>query len=111
MPRRRAIDVDVQRTLDRANGFLSSRYIELYRSGSWRERFETWPLIIVVTPTERRAALLLSATRKLVATQQVARQVEFAFCALPKILAESPLAAVWRVSTKDEPQRLVGGSP
>ncbi len=83
------------------------RYLDLYRSGGWRERLASWPLILVVTPTDRRTQLLLTATRKLVADQKLQGQVELAFCSLPELLAESPLAKVWRISAKAEPQALL----
>ena len=105
------LEVDLGTEGSRFFARKAGRYLDLYRSDNWRKQLETWPLILVVTPTDRRAALLLSATRKLLATHELQGQVEFGFCALPTVLAESPLAAVWRMSTRDEPQALLGRSP
>jgi len=79
-------------------------YIELFRSGSWRDRFPTWPLILVVTPTEARIAAIKRATENVIEREpdaaKLQTQFEVAFAALPKVVAESPLAAIWNVAGK-----------
>lgn len=78
------------------------RYVDLFRSGSWRKRMTIWPAILTVTPTEARAVALQRCTETVLAAQAdrdtLRAQTEFAFAALPRIAASGTLAAVWRVA-------------
>lgn len=86
-------------------------YLELARSGNWREVFESWPLVLVVTPTERRAEALRRATEAVIARQPDADRIRartaFGFAALPQLLAAGPLEAIWRFNDADELQPLI----
>src|SRR2546425_12589260 len=44
------------------------RYVDLYRGGTWRAQLATWPAVLTVTPTLRRASALRLATEVVVAS-------------------------------------------
>lgn len=86
-------------------------YLDLARSGNWREVFESWPLILVVTPTERRADALRRAAEAVIAREVDAERIRsrtaFGFAALPRLLAAGPLGPIWRFNDTDGFQLLI----
>lgn len=96
------LEVDLGSEGTRFFGRKMLRYLELFRSGSWRERLPGWPVILTVAPSERRAAALQRGTEIVLGSQpdrdKLRTQTEFAFAALPRIVAEDPLAKVWRIA-------------
>lgn len=86
-------------------------YLELARSGNWRDVFESWPLVLVVTPTERRTEALRRATEAAIARQVDAERIRsrtaFGFAALPQLLAEGPLGPIWRFNDAERLQPLI----
>ncbi len=77
------------------------RYLELYRSGSWRGHLPLWPLTLTVTPTERRASELRRATEAvLLARPEGARIAKtFRFSSLDDLRgALGPLGEIWQVA-------------
>jgi len=85
-------------------------YLELARAGDWREIFESWPLVLVVTPTERRAEALRRATEAVIARQADAERIRgrtaFGFAAIGQVI-EGPLDAVWHFNDTEEVQVLL----
>jgi len=90
-------------------------YLALFRSGRWREASEIWPIVLVVTPSERRADFLKRTTETLIVAQpdrkQLERGTEFAFAALGEIKDHGPLAAIWKVAGRVGSYPLVEGRP
>jgi hypothetical protein len=87
------------------------RYLDLYRSGSWRMHMRQWPLILVITPSARRADELRRATEALLSTEPDERklwvQTEFGFTCLTDLTTVGPLAAVWQVAGRQGRQTLL----
>jgi hypothetical protein len=81
------------------------RYLDFYRGGEWRRAFRTWPLVVTITPTERRAQLLCRATETLLAAQpdraRVAVETEFGFASLPNLITKGPLAPIWSIAGRN----------
>jgi hypothetical protein len=77
-------------------------YLDLYRSGTWRERFGEWPLVLTVVPTAVRAVSLRRTTEAVLRAvpdgDALARATEFCFAALPHLLDAGPLGAVWQIA-------------
>lgn len=80
-----------------------SRYLELFRSGSWKPNLSSWPVVLTVTKTGVRAAALKRATEALVAAQPDATNLrvatEFAFGSLTDLLGQDgPLGDIWQMA-------------
>jgi hypothetical protein len=88
-----------------------TRYLALWRSGSWRSVFTDWPVILVITPTEQRARLLKQATEVAIRTQsdraQVEAGTEFSFTTLTALISEGPLMSVWQTAGTSGLTRLI----
>jgi hypothetical protein len=89
------------------------RYLELYRSGTWRERLPVWPIVLTVAPTEHRALALQRATEALLRSQsdeaRLRQETEFAFCSLHRLVLDGPSSAIWRVAGREGLTRLFSG--
>lgn len=87
------------------------RYLELYRSGQWRNRFPVWPVILTVTESENRAEALRRSIDLLLRAQPndelLRTQTEFALTNLPRLTAAGPLAEIWRVVGRSGEQALL----
>lgn len=98
------IEIDLATEGTRFFGAKISRYLELFRSGSWQKRFPTWPVVLTVTPTEARAISLQRAVETVFAARpdgaRLMAQTEFAFASLPRLVAEGPVATIWRIAGK-----------
>jgi hypothetical protein len=93
-----------------------SRYLELYRSGRWRGRVATWPVVLTVTTTEGRANILRRATESVLSAQRDAERItkltEFRFSALGDVLGPAgPLGAIWQVAGRPERRSLLPEFP
>jgi hypothetical protein len=80
----------------------ATKYVAAWRDGGWRERLASWPLVLTVTVTTRRATILRHATEELLRSQRdamrLARATEFDFAALPDVRgAKGPLGEIWQV--------------
>lgn len=86
-------------------------YLDLARSGNWRDVFESWPLVLVVTPTERRAEALRRATEVVIARQADAERIRgrtaFGFAAIGQLLERGPLETIWHFNDAGELQPLL----
>lgn len=80
------------------------RYLELYRSGVWRETLGVWPTVRVIALTDERAALLKRVAETVLGAQpdrvHLLSAIEFAFTSLPRLSEEGPLAAIWNVANQ-----------
>lgn len=98
------LEIDIGTEGTRFFGRKIERYIELFRAGSWQKRFPIWPVVLIVTPTTQRLAALKRTTENAIEREPDAEKLwgrlEFAFAALSKVLAESPLASIWTVAGK-----------
>ncbi len=78
------------------------RYLELYRSDRWRKTLGVWPSVRVIAPSEQRTALLKRVTETVLSAQtdsgKLRSATEFAFASLPRLVEQSPLAAIWNVA-------------
>jgi hypothetical protein len=79
------------------------QYIDAYRSGSWRARLPTWPLVLTVTPSAARAKALRRATEDVLRLERdvegVAGATEFDFASLSDLQGPTgPLGAIWQVA-------------
>lgn len=58
-----------------------------------------WPVVLIVTPSPTRSTLLRTATERVIKAQfddrTLMRATEFAFCDLPTLVREGPLAPIW----------------
>lgn len=106
------IEIDIGTEGTRFFARKIARYVELFRGGTWRERFPIWPLVLTITPSQQRATALKRATEVLIERQSDAtrliKQTEFGFAALPRVITESPLAAIWSAAGKGADQPLLG---
>lgn len=95
------LEVDVGTEGTRFFSRKIARYIDLYRSGSWRDYVAAWPLVLTVTPDERRATALRRACEVVLAAQPdaIRRGTEFAFASLTDVLGTpGPLGEIWQVA-------------
>ncbi len=79
------------------------RYLDLCRSGAWRNHLPVWPLVLTVTPNERRATELRRATAAFLSTQNegpwIARA--FRFGVLDEVRGvPGPLSEIWQVAAR-----------
>lgn len=97
-----------------------SRYLDLHRSGAWRARLRVWPLVLVVTETEPRAAQLRRITEAVLASQLDRRYIvdaaPFAFASLADVVsATGPFGVIWHHAGAPSrtsllpPERLLSG--
>jgi hypothetical protein len=97
-----AIEVDLG--TERPKYFVGkiARYLDLLQSGTWRQAFEEWPVVLTITPSEARANLLATATERYLTRRadwpRLSGAVEFAFAALPCLTRNSPFGGCWTVS-------------
>jgi hypothetical protein len=78
-----------------------ARYLELYRSNTWRQHLPVWPLVLTVTPSEHRATELRRATERLLSTYSEGSWIAaaFLFGALDDVRgAPGPLGEIWQVA-------------
>jgi hypothetical protein len=97
------IEVDMATEGTRFFAGKIGRYLELYRSGSWRTHLATWPVVLTVTPTAGRATALRQISEAVLSWQRDAEAIgtatEFSFSALADVLGSSgPLGAIWEVA-------------
>lgn len=97
--------IEVDLATERNRFFIGkiSRYLELYRSGSWRQSLAVWPLVLTITLSEERALALRRATEALLSAQRDAERIrlstEFRFGALEHLLeSPGPLGEIWQVA-------------
>ncbi len=79
------------------------RYLDLYRSGSWRSRLPLWPLVLTVAETEARATQLRRISEAVLVSQpdreRLARATEFRFASATDLLGPAgPLGEIWQVA-------------
>jgi hypothetical protein len=80
-----------------------ARYLDLYRSGTWRDHLPVWPLVLTVTPSERRAVELRRATERVLSTRKEGPLIgrAFRFGALEDVRgARGPLHEIWQVAAR-----------
>ena len=87
------------------------RYLKLYRSGLWQQSLEIWPIVLTVTPTATRSALLKRSTETVLRSEphreRLMQETEFAFTELDRVLTEGPLAAIWHLAGQDGTHHLL----
>lgn len=104
------LEVDVGTEGTRFFARKVARYLELYQSGRWREQLAVWPLILTVTPDERRALALRRASETVVGRESdsLRRGIEFAFGSLTDLLGPAgPTGDIWHVAGRAGRQRLL----
>lgn len=104
------LEVDVGTEGTRFFARKVARYVELYRSGRWREQLTVWPLVVIVTPDERRALALKRASEAVLGreVESVRRGMEFAFGSLTDLFGPAgPLGDIWQVAGRPGQQRLL----
>jgi hypothetical protein len=97
------LEVDLGTEGSRVFGRKIDRYLELYRSGEWRAHLRVWPLVITVTPSPTRAALLRRASATVLDAQYdrdgLTGRVAFGFSTIEDVLgASGPLGPIWRLA-------------
>ncbi len=97
------VEVDLATERNRFFTRKISRYLELYRGGSWRQSLAVWPLVLTVSVSEERATSLRRATEALLSAQRDAERIgvgtEFRFAALERLLRPpGPLGPIWQVA-------------
>jgi hypothetical protein len=89
------------------------RYLDLYRDETWKARLPLWPSVLTVVPTETRSTLLRTATERVIEAQFDSRRIErgtdFAFCDLPRLVRDGPLAPIWRRVGSSDVRHLLDG--
>jgi len=87
------------------------KYLDLYRAGTWQQRFPVWPIVLTVAPTATRATLLRTATERVLHAQfdepALSKSTEFAFTDLPALVREGPLASIWHRTGARGPEPLL----
>jgi hypothetical protein len=104
------LEVDVGTEGTRFFARKVARYVELYRSGRWREQLAVWPLILTVTPDERRTLALKRATEAVLSreAESVRRGMEFAFGSLTDLLGPAgPTGDIWQVAGRAGRRQLI----
>lgn len=105
------LEVDLGTEGTRFYGQKIARYLDLYQSGKWRDKFPAWPVVLTVTETPIRAESLQRATENLLRAQPSSEAVrahtEFGFTDLPRLSADGPLARIWRVAGRRGEQTLL----
>ncbi len=89
-------------------------YLDLYRSGTWRAHLPVWPLVLTVTPSERRATNLRRATEALLRARPEGARIAqaFRFAALEDLRSASgPLAEIWQVAGRAGRHPLIEAAP
>ncbi len=106
--------VEIDTGTERTTRFVQKirEYVRAWRDGGWRGRLASWPLVLTVTVTTRRASILRQATENLLRSQRdaarLARATEFDFAALPDVGgARGPLGEIWQVALRDGMHALV----
>jgi hypothetical protein len=81
------LEVDLGTEGSRVFGRKVDRYLDLYRNGEWRAHLPVWPLVITVTVSPTRAALLRRATATVLDAQYDSDHIKqvtgFAFSTKP----------------------------
>jgi len=97
--------VEVDLGTERTSRFTEKvrAYLDTWRSGTWRTRLPSWPLVLTVTTNAARVSTLRHATEELLRSQRdavrVADVMEFDFAALADLVGESgPLGRIWQVA-------------
>jgi len=102
----RSIEVDLATERPKYFAGKIGRYLDLLQSGTWRGAFEDWPVVLTVTPSEARAAILTTATERYLSRRadwkRLAGSVEFTFASLPHLKALGPFGQAWHVVGKPE---------
>ncbi|MGH3442622.1 MAG: replication-relaxation family protein [Nitriliruptorales bacterium] len=106
------LEIDLGSEGTRFFGGKIFRYLELFRSGEWRDQLALWPVVLTVAPSESRAAAVARSTETVLGVQpdrdRLLAQTEFAFAALPAVVSD-PLAIVWRIAGRDGTYALLDG--
>jgi len=105
------VEVDLGSSGSRHFASKISRYLLLWREGSWRRRFDLWPTVLVVAPDEARVKLLARTTEAVLRTQPeaVAEATEFAFASLAAV-RQDPLGPIWQVAGRAGRHPLLKGA-
>jgi len=96
-----AVEVDMD--TERPKYFVAkiARYLDLLQHGSWRQAFEDWPVVLTITPSERRAIALAAAAERYLTGRadwpRLKSSVEFAFASLPCLASDGPFGHCWFV--------------
>jgi hypothetical protein len=95
------LEVDLGTEGSRVFARKIERYLALYRSGAWQAHLPVWPLVIAVTPSATRAALLRRASATVLDAQydreHIKQVTAFAFSTIDDVLgASGPLGLIWR---------------
>lgn len=93
------VEVDLATERNRFFSQKIGRYLELYRSGTWRQSLAVWPLVLTVSVGAERGTSLRRATEALLSAQPDAERIavgtEFRFAALEHLLqAPGPLGRI-----------------
>jgi hypothetical protein len=110
------IEVDLDTERPRIFGQKIRKYLELYRSGTWRSHVRAWPIVATITPTETRAKVLQRVAESVLLSEpdadRIGKLTEFDFGALPDVLGTAgPLGGIWRVAGRSGLHRLIPDTP
>ena len=104
------LEVDLGSERPRRFAGKVAAYLELYRSGAWRQRLRAWPLVLVIVGNPARAGALRRTTEQVIRRQRDASRLtrlEFDFAAFEALRQRGPLAAIWQVTGREGPHGLV----
>jgi hypothetical protein len=91
------VEVDIGTERTRFFGEKLRRYVELYRSGTWRSHLRSWPVVLVVVPDDRRAFGLVRLAEVIVPqAADPPTAVEF-WVGQAEYVVTEPLGVIWHV--------------
>jgi len=92
--------IEADRATEREHAFANKvrRYVDLYRDERWRSVLGTWPLILTVTTSEKRARSLCRLACRVTETEGGARiRQSFRFASLDELLRRSAFEEIWHM--------------
>jgi len=102
--------LEVDRATERPAAFARkiSAYLEWHWSGSWREHFAVWPVVLVITLNALRAVSLRRATET-VLRGFGGDGTEFRFAAIGHLQEAGPFGEIWQVAGRAGLHALIEG--
>ena len=92
--------IEADRATEREHAFANKvrRYVDLYRDDGWRTVLGTWPLILTVTTSEKRARSLCRLAFRVAEAEGGARiRQSFRFASLDELLRRSAFEEIWHM--------------